>query len=136
MANYTASCRTNTFSVKDDDAFIQAMSIFPAITVLKRDRGFTLINDDPNNQGWPTHLNAGNNDDCEEFDFPAFIANHLADGEVAIFMEIGSEKMNYLVGVAMAINNKHESRQISLDAIYNLAKELGEKDSIITEACY
>lgn len=52
------------------------------------------------------------------------VAKHLADGEVAIFIEVGSKKMCYLVGVATAINNKGETRCVNLDSIYELAKEL------------
>ena len=48
-------------------------------------------------------------------------------------MGAGAEKLRYIIGWAEAFNNKGESRAISLDAIYNLAKELGSE---ITRAEY
>ena len=52
------------------------------------------------------------------------VAERLTDGEVAVFMEAGHERL-YVVGFAVAINNKFETREVSLDGIYELATELG-----------
>jgi len=52
------------------------------------------------------------------------IAELLVDGEVAIFYEIGNEKLRYLTGYAVAVNNKGERREVSLYSIEEIAKEL------------
>jgi hypothetical protein len=49
-------------------------------------------------------------------------------------MEVGTEKYRYLNGIAFAVNNKKEVIRISLDDIYEKAKEtLGSQ---ITTATY
>lgn len=52
------------------------------------------------------------------------VAAHLVDGEVAVLMSVGHEKMRYVDGWAVAINAAGESRQVALSDIHELAKEL------------
>jgi hypothetical protein len=61
------------------------------------------------------------------------LALHLADEEVAVLQEVGAENLRFVNGYAIAVNNKGERRDISLENIYDLAKELG---SNITKAEY
>lgn len=68
-----------------------------------------------------------------DIDIVSELQEHLADDEVAIFMAIGSEKLRYLDGYAIAFNNKGEIRNVSLDDIYKLASELGPN---VTQATY
>jgi hypothetical protein len=69
-----------------------------------------------------------------ELDWIEILANHLADDHVAVLMEVGTEKYRYLNGIAFAVNNKKEVIRISLDDIYEKAKEtLGSQ---ITTATY
>jgi uncharacterized protein YciW len=51
-------------------------------------------------------------------------------------MGTGYEKMRYLVGYAIAINNRKERREIDLAQIYELAKQVTLKPKRITRAEY
>jgi hypothetical protein len=57
------------------------------------------------NGGWPSTIWDDALDDASEgaeFDVYDFVAGHLADGEVAILMSCGAEKLRYLTGAAEA----------------------------------
>jgi len=56
-------------------------------------------------------------------DFYTEFSRHLEKDEVAILMEVGSEKLRYLVGFAMAINHEGDILQVSIRDIYKLVKE-------------
>ena len=136
MANYYGTTRTNYFRVKDADAFNKWIEQFSGIEIIKKDGTVGLLFDD----GMPTirwvtqKEENGDEKDVEvEIDFMDELAEHLADDEVAVLQEAGAEKMRYINGYAIAINNKKETKQINLDDIYALAKELG---SNITKAEY
>lgn len=60
------------------------------------------------------------------------VAAHLVKGDVAVFMEVGFEKMRFLSGIAVAVNHKNETRALGLDDIYGLAKSLGENITTAT----
>ena len=136
MANYYGTTRTNYFRVKDADAFNKWIEQFSGIEIIKKDGTVGLLFDDgmPTIR-WETEDADGNeqNDVEVEIDFMDELAEHLADDEVAVLQEAGAEKMRYINGYAIAINNKKETKQINLDDIYALAKELG---SNITKAEY
>jgi hypothetical protein len=55
------------------------------------------------------------------FDFHCLLAQYLADGEVAILTEIGHEGMKYLIGKAVAIDNKGQEVTIDINDICPLA---------------
>ena len=61
------------------------------------------------------------------------VAAHLIEGDVAVFMEVGSEKMRYLAGDTVAVNSAGDSRRVSLSDIYGAAKSLG---ATVTDASY
>jgi hypothetical protein len=61
------------------------------------------------------------------------VARHLADDEVAIFMEAGAEKHRYVAGNAIAINSKGEIETVFLTDIYEKAKHLSSKPITIAE---
>jgi hypothetical protein len=135
MANYYASCRTNYFKVKDDEAFENAMSEIPGVEVTTDAAGYGLLGDDPDGAGWPGWYM--DDDDNEiEVDIYQAVAEHLVDGEVAIFMESGAEKLRYIVGFAVAVNNKGEIKALGLNDIYKMAKELTDRPDDITVAEY
>jgi hypothetical protein len=137
MANYYGNARSNYFRVKDDEAFIDAMENIPSIELIHEENGtFVILGDDPDGAGWPSWAYDEENDTDIEIDLPAVVSEHLADGEVAIFMESGAEKLRYIVGYAEAINNKGERREVSLNSIYELAGELTDRPKDITTAEY
>lgn len=137
MANYYAACRTNYFKVKDNDAFEKAMANIPGIDVCDGgDKGFCLLGDDPDGAGWPAWLYDEENGDDIELDIGQVVAEHLPDGEVAIFMESGAEKLRYVVGYAFAVNNKGEVASVALNDIYELASELTDRPDDVTVCEY
>ena len=131
MANYYASGRSNYFRVKDVEAFKNEVKVIGSLEVYEKDGFISLLSN--NEGGFPNDHFDEYADDYLEIDWDAIFAKHLADEEVAIIMEAGSEKLRYINGYAVAYNNKGESRIVTLNSIYDLAKELG---SNITRAEY
>ena len=96
----------------------------------------------------PSGYNVG--EDFIDNDIMLEIAGILMDGEVFIVQEVGAEKMRYLGGWAVAINNKEEYVRVTIDDIYKLAqgiipehmyigKQLGDRQPIgtqITDVAY
>lgn len=140
MANYMGSARTNEFHVKDVDAFIEAatqMGVGVWVDDLATGR-VSAYSMDPDEAGWPTHYcpepsEDDTEDDTEDYleptevDLAALVAPHLTENSVAIFFEVGAEKLRYLVGTALAVNAAGETRFLSLDDMFETAKELGSE---------
>lgn len=57
-------------------------------------------------------------------DFPIALSDHLDPRDVAILFEIGNEKLNYLIGYAIAVNADGVRTKISLDDIASKAQDL------------
>ena len=125
MANYYSSARTNYFRVKEVDAFNAWVKEFEdnnGVEVVDKEDTFAILFD--GESGVPISREVDG--DYEPLDFMDELSNHLADDEVAILHESGAEKLRYINGFAIAVNNKGERRVISLDDIYVHAKELGK----------
>jgi hypothetical protein len=76
--------------------------------------------------GLPDVLYDDDGNEIADFDdFISELSTHLMDGWVAVLMEIGSEKLRYLTGVAFAVNSKGEYKEVFLDQIYKSAESLG-----------
>lgn len=145
MANYYGQARTNYFAVKDADAFLADMADLPVEVITETtDSGETLYgfldaNQDGAGLDYSRIIEIENEDgEVEETNVDIFwtdiLASHLADGHVAILMEIGSEKYRYLSGYAVAVNSKGETREVILSKdIDALAHELGDH---VTEVSY
>lgn len=132
MANYYAHARSNYFLVKDVDAFKEEMDGITSIEVIESKNGhYGLLS--KAEDGWPWSGWDLSKDEDVDIEWEDIFARHLADDEVAIIMEVGNEKLRYLSGVAIAYNNKKETRAVDLASIYELAKELGAN---VTEAYY
>lgn len=125
MANYYATARTNSFEVKDIDAFLKALEPLE-VDIHRKGEAFILLGSDPDSGCLP-HGSTDEEGEWVDLDFPQLVAPHLKDGWVAIFIEAGAEKLRYIHGSAVAVNNKEEYRWINLTDIYGLAKELGDK---------
>lgn len=123
MADYIATARSNYFRVKDFGAFKEAMA--PLDIEVRNSGGRAVIFSSTEFGDWPWQYYDEEAEDYVDLDFTAIVADHLEDGEVAIFMEAGAEKLRYIVGFAVAINNRHERIRISLDDIYDRAQALG-----------
>lgn len=140
MANYYSSCRTNYFRVKDPEQFKADMKSIPVDIVHNDDCAtkdmFMLYGADDG--GWPSFrytTEEQTHEHIEDLDIFTYVADRLADGQVAIFMEVGAEKLRYLIGQAVAINNKRQTRVVDLNTIYKIAQTLAP-GSEITRAEY
>lgn len=124
MANYIASCRTNSFSVKDEAKFREWADQYDISISVENDgdNKFCILGEDPDGAGWPSYRYNEETEEYENIDFFAEIAPHLAEGEVAVFMEAGAEKLRYVAGYAVAVAWTGESKTVSLNDIYDLAK--------------
>ena len=134
MANYESFSRSNYFRVTDKDSFRAWAEKHdldvrekPGVEVVCGDRSsdtyFALFGIDG---GWPCYYYDDLMDVDHDFDIYQEITRFLHPDDVAVFMEIGWEKLRYLVGVAVAVNAKGDIRKISLNDIYEVASaELG-----------
>lgn len=134
MANYYGTARTNYFKVKDAALFKSFLVKFNLNRdqTLARDasgEGCAILFED----GIPSFYETDDGE-TDEIDFPEELAKHLQDGEIAIFMEAGAEKMRYISGHATAINSNGERIDIDLNQIYN--KALKKFKTIPTRAEY
>lgn len=129
MANYEPWARSNYFAVKDRAAFAAFCDRWH-LQVLEKPRreeptttevGFLCDEE----QGFPSYLEDVTGVD-HDVDFMSELAMQLADGAVAIVMEIGHERWRYLVGYAVAVNAQGQKVGINLDEIYDRAKVLGQ----------
>jgi len=132
MANYYSTCRTNYFRVKDMKKFESFLSecCFEDFELCKEKNGTVCI---LCSNSWPSCRKP----DYEDMDFFEEIKAYLKAGEVAVFMEVGSEKHRYLQGVALAVIADKPVISVSIDDIYSKAsKEFGVKVNRISEAIY
>lgn len=129
MANYTAYFRSNYFAVKDVAQFQQFCDEFQLEMITKTDDGETLYGflDQGNEGGIPATLFNEATQDWEDADLLTALAAHLVEDYVAIVMEVGFEKMRYLVGEAHAVNAKGDIISVELDEIYERSAVLGRK---------
>lgn len=130
MANYYASARSNYFKVKDLTAFIEAIKPFPIKIYEHTDGSLCLLSD--NDGGWSWY----NAKTDEEIDSVELISPHLQDNEVCILLETGAEKLRYLGGTAQAFDNKGEAAFLSLNEIYDRARDVFGPQASITRAEY
>ena len=135
MANYYEMSRSSYFRVNDKEAFRAFLERFGgAVEMIEDDKGRVGF---LAQEGIPsTCMPDDSGSEAEEVDFVSELAGHLADNEVAVVMANGYEKMRYLVGYAIAINNKKERREVDLAGIYELASQLTKKPKRITRAEY
>lgn len=137
MANFYGIGRTNYFEVKNPEEFLNELSELPCEIITKTVDGKTLYGImDSNDAGGGLEWQKYDEDsgDYKEIEWLEIFSRHLADESVAVLMETGSEKHRYMVGYAVAVNNKNERVHVSLDDIYELAlSELGSK---VTPAVY
>lgn len=135
MANYVGYARSNCFRVRDEEAFLSWVETLPGV-VARRENGegerFLLLVEDADGGGWPHWRYYEDVEDEEEIDLHAELSEHLAEGEVAVLEEVGSEKLRYLVGYAVAVNHKGETLSVSIDGVYQKVHEAGWGDDVST----
>ena len=110
MANWYGTSRSNYFKIEDEDAFREwaerrNLEIFTNLV-----GQFAVAPSSMSEDGsWPSY---DDDDDCE-IDFQAELIEHLAEGQVAILMTIGAEKLRYLTGFSVAL--AWDGRRINVD---------------------
>ncbi len=122
MANYYATARTNYFRVKNNEAFAEWLESLPSIEMLKDGDRFGFYSDCPDSGDFPSSRWDENANDYVDVDLTTELAHHLAEGEVAILMEVGAEKLRYLNGWATAVNHLGQTVTVDLTDIYQLAE--------------
>lgn len=123
MANWYGTARSNYVRVKDSATFYAWAQTLPDVEVVEKNGTFALIVDSNSDSGgWPS-LRPGVADEDQEIDIASEIVPHLAAGEVFVYCECGAEKLRYLTGWSMAVNDKGETLHISIDDIYSLVKK-------------
>lgn len=123
MANYYASARSNYFRVKDIDAFEKWVESVPGLGIFTKEKDgetlYAIYDDGPDACGWPSY----DYEDDTEIDLTAELAAHLVDGDVAVLIEVGAEKLRYLVGQAVAVRSDGEVIHLNLNTIYQTVKD-------------
>ena len=129
MADWWGFSRSNYFRVKDRELFMTWAEEIDDLEILHAKDGVVAITGQFYG-GWP-HVRG---DNYEDFDLVEELAQHLADGEIAVLVEAGAEKLRYITGEAIAVNSKGERVALSLGHIYELAEQaFGQRPS---EAAY
>jgi hypothetical protein len=138
MANYVAITRSNYFRVKDAAAF-QSWAKELDLTVWKavdnkKQTAFAISADTGDCCGWPQYRYG--DDEPEDIDFVGELAAHLDPRDVAVLLEIGSEKLRYLIGTAVAVDSSGKTVTCSLDDIYAKAVDAFGPTASISQAQY
>lgn len=143
MANYYATTRSNYFRVKDTAAFEAwcADNSLEHWTDTKDGDTYHAISADTGDSGgWPSQRYEEDDDgagDYVDINFDAELADFLDPRDVAILLEVGSEKLRYLVGVAVAIHPDGRTHHLNIGSIYDEARKAFKDDAIqITDAMY
>lgn len=125
MANWYGSSRSNYFKVEDEDAF-REWAESRDLQVLEKPGGlFGITPSSMSEDGsWPSY---DYDEDCG-IDFQAELIEHLAEGQVAIIMTIGNEKLRYLTGFAVAVAWDGRRTTVDINDIYDKVEtEFGVK---------
>lgn len=133
MADWHGGARSNYFKVKDEETFKTWTRSVCDLGYWEKGGLFAIYSEDEFG-GWPSCRYMDERDEYEDIDLVEELAEHLIDGEVAVLMEAGAEKLRYISGYAVAVNNTGKRISVSLNDIYELAcKELGGNP---TDAAY
>jgi hypothetical protein len=138
MANFYGTGRSNYFKVKDLDKFKQLLSDADCQLLIQRGKSLDEITEeDPvgfaaRSEGGEPYLHDEETD--EQIDFFDVLPQHLQNGEVAVYLSVGQEKIRYVEGWAIALNSKGEKEMVSLDDIYFKADELAEEGKEVSRA--
>lgn len=134
MANYYGNSRSNYFKVKDKEKFKNFLDLMYDMEYIEDSEGRVGFLVSGEGGSIPCEIWDENADEYVELDFDRLLAQHLQDGEVAIYQEVGAEKLRYLVGYSIAVNSKGERVAVSINDIYRLAQEeLGGENITLCE---
>lgn len=133
MANYYGTGRSNYVRVSDLEKFKQ-ICIKYGLTFIQNKEGLVGFTCEEMEDGdVPAFIYDEETEDDISVDPLKEMSELLLDNEVLVHQTIGNEKMRYVSGYSIAINNKGKFVSIGLDDIYKKAKKLGKN---ITQAQY
>ncbi len=124
MANYYGAIRSNYFHVNNVNQLKKLCNKIGATITERKDLNGGVM--------YTMYSENGFSYDCDDLDLPAEIAKLLTGDDVAVFIEVGREKMRYLVGYAWCVNAKGETETVDLDEIYEYAGGLGNNVTMAT----
>lgn len=129
MANFYGTARTNYFKVKDSAKFLAWLETLSSVESLQHITvkgetlfGFASVCYDSG--CFPTVRYDEETGDGIEIWWAEELSAHLADGEVAVMIEAGAEKLRYISGWARAIHSSGDEVFVNLDDICSKAYEV------------
>ena len=136
--NYYATWRSNYFRVQDVAAFKAAMAKLEGVQVLEKETTdyFAVAQHPSCDGGIPCGKKDEKTGEWVEYNLADEVAAYLKNSEVAVFMETGAEGIRYMVGYAVAVNNKGKTTYIDLQQIYRKAQRLAGRDVQIMRVEY
>ena len=138
MADYSGNCRSNYFKVKSQDDFINwAESLDLDVWTESHNHpgcvGFGCYGSIPSYR----YKEGAEDGNFEEVDFAQELAAHLVDGEVAIYQEVGHEKLRYLSGFSVAVRSDGKVLSSGIDEIFKKVKRYWRKGADeVTDCAY
>jgi hypothetical protein len=152
MANYYGNGRSNYVHFTDIEKVRRIVAIYGcAIPKDEDDKGWAILAETEHGDvDGSKYIGQDDDEDIKElielgfikdaseitddmFELPDFmktLAPFIPDGEVLVWQHVGNEKLRYLQGYAVAINNKGEIKSLNIDNIYTMAEELGDPSKI------
>ncbi len=135
MADYCATTRSNYFRVKDDEAFRawcgeRSLDVWTKGVEDSDDICFAISADRTWGSGWPSL------EENADFCLISELAGHLDPRDIAVLLEIGSERLRYLVGTAVAVRADGTNVGLSLSDIYERAAQDLGTELLVTEAAF
>lgn len=131
MANWYGAARSNYVKIVDREGLERALEPFD-IEWWNDQEGKTAFScSATSNGGWPSvgYVIVDTEDMEEEmeeeveFCFQTHVVPYMADGEVLVVMEAGSEKLRYITGAACAFTKGEDPLYLDLSDIYRKASE-------------
>jgi hypothetical protein len=125
VEGWYGSARTNYFRVKDSYTFTKWAESIGGLRVTENVEGQVVLLSEEEDGGWPRWRYNEATDEDEEMDLFQQVATHLQGDSVAVFVEVGADKLRQLTGLAVAVNASGKTVAIALHQIYELARSLG-----------
>ena len=129
MSNITGKARSNRFRVNNYFAFKQwadglDLVVYPDDDEQSR---YVWISAELQDTGtWPTTRLNLETEEHDEINFTQELGFHLDAGSVAVLFEIANTELQYVGGIAVAVNRAGSCR-ISLEDIYTIAQGMGDE---------
>jgi len=121
--NLIGSARSNLFRVKDRAAFLNWAGYVPDIEVAEHMDGRFAIFSCSDTGTWPSYEPDEDDEDQTPYDVGKDLVQHLADGEVAILMEVSYVGQRSVAGAATALHSDGRVMSVDIWDIYKMVKD-------------